>query len=104
MGTYGRFPVAVVTAFALNACSTAVYQPIPHFAASQRCPGDGSAEMTYDCDLLNDMGLKPGGATRRAGLSRDMVGAFCGDHRPWQHHIDDPRAAEGGSALADAAV
>jgi len=58
---YGKFYVAAVPAFARNGCSTAVYRPsaIPHFTASQRCPGEGSAEMKYDCDLLNDMGLKP---------------------------------------------
>src|ERR1700709_2099874 len=53
--------VAVACLFSLDAGAADAADAasaIPHFAASQRCPGDASAEMKYDCDFLKEIGAR----------------------------------------------
>jgi hypothetical protein len=52
---------------------------IPHFTASQRCPGDGSPEMKYDCELLEgfgalDLNTSPGTRVYRETWSSGFKG------------------------------
>lgn len=50
------FAMAVLLATIPAAAESDDAPAIPHFTASQRCPGDGSPEMKYDCDFLHEEG------------------------------------------------
>jgi hypothetical protein len=60
-----RHVLRAATLLAAAVCAGATHaadprdESVPRFSASQRCPGDGSPEMKYDCDFLKELGAKP---------------------------------------------